>query len=73
MSGQYYFPETLAPGAALFDYDNDGDLDVYLFQSDMLGPGKTLDPATFYKGAEDRTSTRLNSSHIPLSRMPSSA
>ena len=25
------------------------------------------------KGAEDRKSTRLNSSHIPLSRMPSSA
>ena len=24
-------------------------------------------------GAEDRKSTRLNSSHIPLSRMPSSA
>ena len=25
------------------------------------------------KGKEDRKSTRLNSSHIPLSRMPSSA
>ena len=26
-----------------------------------------------YAGFEDRKSTRLNSSHIPLSRMPSSA
>ena len=27
----------------------------------------------FNKGGQDRKSTRLNSSHIPLSRMPSSA
>jgi hypothetical protein len=27
-SGQLYIPEILAPGAAMFDYDGDGDLDV---------------------------------------------
>ena len=30
-------------------------------------------PASVEAAAEDRKSTRLNSSHIPLSRMPSSA
>ena len=39
MSGEFYFPEMIPAGVALLDYDNDGDLDVYLVQGRMLGDG----------------------------------
>ncbi len=38
-TGEYYMPEIMGSGVALIDYDNDGDLDVYLIQ------GTTLDVA----------------------------
>jgi hypothetical protein len=39
MSGKLYLPEIMGSGAALFDYDNDGDLDVFLVQGAALEPG----------------------------------
>ncbi len=36
MTSQFYYPEIIAPGAALLDYDNDGDLDVFLPQGGSL-------------------------------------
>src|SRR5262249_16626487 len=46
MSGEFYYPEIMAPGVALIDFDNDGDLDVYVTQGQMLG-GKPIASATF--------------------------
>src|ERR1051325_10803323 len=39
MSGKLSLPEVMGSGAALFDYDNDGDLDVFLVQGAALEPG----------------------------------
>ena len=46
-SGEFYLPEIVGSGAALLDYDGDGDLDVYLIQSTMLEPGKSPAQAWF--------------------------
>ncbi len=38
MTGELYFAEHMSAAAALFDFDNDGDLDLYLGQGHLLAP-----------------------------------
>ena len=53
MTGKFYLPEITGSGGALFDFDNDGDLDVFLVQGNTLEPntkpGETLFP---WRGTE---------------------
>ena len=37
-AGQYYLPEIMSGGCAFVDYDNDGDLDVFMVQAGLLEP-----------------------------------
>jgi hypothetical protein len=59
MSAERYLPETLGPGCAFFDYDNDGWMDLYLVNSgpsDFYKPSKPLRNA-LYKNNRDGTFT----------------
>ena len=46
MVGKLYLPEVMSGGVALLDYDNDGDLDVYLLQNNLF-EGDSVDHAVF--------------------------
>ncbi|MGH9311962.1 MAG: CRTAC1 family protein [Vicinamibacterales bacterium] len=61
-TGRYYMPEVMGSGVALFDYDNDGDLDVFLVQ------GGPFDSETTLKGRAP-TGGRATTPTEPTSRL----
>jgi hypothetical protein len=61
MSDARYLPETLGPGCAFLDFDNDGWMDIYLVNSgpsDFYKPAKPLKNA-LYKNNRDGTFTNV--------------
>ncbi len=59
MSPQRYLPETMGPGVAFFDYDNDGWMDIFLVnsgQADFYTPAQPLRNA-LYRNNRDGTFT----------------
>src|SRR4029078_7561157 len=49
MTGKFYLPEITGSGVALFDFDNDGDLDVFLVQGNVLEPNTRPNGTLFGK------------------------
>jgi enediyne biosynthesis protein E4 len=47
VSGKYFFPEVMGSGCALFDYDNDNDLDIYLVSGTQNHLFQQKDGGTF--------------------------
>src|SRR5262249_44408674 len=51
-TGKYFLPQVIGSGAALFDYDNDGRLDIYLLTNG--GPDSRSTNRLFHQGADGR-------------------
>jgi len=58
-TGEFFMPEIMGAGAALLDYDGDGDLDVFLLQGTLLDQSKDLQDALFPPPIAQRPGHRL--------------
>ena len=51
--GSYFMPEIMGGGGAFLDYDNDGDLDIYLIQAGPHTDGKNPKPNRLFRQEAD--------------------
>ncbi|MDA2929441.1 CRTAC1 family protein [Acidobacteria bacterium AH-259-O06] len=58
-TGEYFLPEITGAGVALFDYDGDGDLDIYLLQGTLVDASKQLSDTVFPPPDEHWPGNRL--------------
>lgn len=66
MTGKFYLPEITGSGAALFDFDNDGDLDVFLVQGNVLEPNTRPNNTLFpWRGPEPPRGKLFRNEIIP--------
>ncbi len=58
-TGEYFFPEIMGSGVGMFDYDGDGDLDLYFVQGAMLDQTKEVSQSSFPYAGEGPPRNRL--------------
>ncbi|MCY3777840.1 MAG: CRTAC1 family protein, partial [Candidatus Aminicenantes bacterium] len=58
-TGEYFFPEIMGSGVGMFDYEGDGDLDLYFVQGAMLDRSKEVSQSSFPFSGEAPPRNRL--------------
>ena len=58
-SGEFFLPEIMGSGVALFDYDGDGDLDVYFLQGALLDQKKSPGESVFPPSTDEPPGNKL--------------
>jgi len=68
MTGKLFLPEIMGSGVALFDFDNDGDLDVFLVQGSVLEPGDQAPRGIFPWGGSGELKGKLFRNDLVVGR-----
>ena len=68
-NGDYYLPEIMGSGGALFDYDNDGDLDIYLLQNRRLSDKKNAMTTRRQQGSTPPGNRLFRNEQVPTGKL----